>query len=92
MWGLKTRQEYHFQPLIFFFVPVFKKIIEEAKRALHDALCVIRNLVKDNRVVYGGGASEIACALAVNQAADKVMGQNIEQNLLPQNIFPRIHV
>ncbi|TKS87831.1 T-complex protein 1 subunit epsilon [Collichthys lucidus] len=48
-----------------------KMIIEEAKRALHDALCVIRNLVKDNRVVYGGGASEIACALAVNEAADK---------------------
>lgn len=23
-------------------------------------------------MVYGGGASEIACALAVNQAADKV--------------------
>lgn len=33
---------------------------------------MIRNLVKDNRVVYGGGASEIACALAVNEAADKV--------------------
>ena len=48
------------------------QIIEEAKRALHDALCVIRNLVRDNRVVYGGGASEIACALAVNKAADKV--------------------
>ncbi|XP_032898885.1 T-complex protein 1 subunit epsilon [Amblyraja radiata] len=48
-----------------------KMIIEEAKRALHDALCVIRNLVKDNRVVYGGGAAEIACALAVNEAADK---------------------
>uniref|UniRef100_A0A4W3JF14 T-complex protein 1 subunit epsilon n=1 Tax=Callorhinchus milii TaxID=7868 RepID=A0A4W3JF14_CALMI len=48
-----------------------KMIIEEAKRALHDALCVIRNLVKDNRIVYGGGASEIACALAVNEAADK---------------------
>merc|ERR1712240_51167 len=48
-----------------------KMIIEEAKRALHDALCVIRNLVRDNRVVYGGGASEIACALAVNEAADK---------------------
>ncbi|GCB80596.1 T-complex protein 1 subunit epsilon [Scyliorhinus torazame] len=48
-----------------------KMIIEEAKRALHDALCVIRNLVKDNRIVYGGGAAEIACALAVNEAADK---------------------
>ncbi|XP_026883877.2 T-complex protein 1 subunit epsilon [Electrophorus electricus] len=48
-----------------------KMIIEEAKRALHDALCVIRNLVRDNRIVYGGGASEIACALAVNEAAEK---------------------
>nr|KAF6354495.1 chaperonin containing TCP1 subunit 5 [Myotis myotis] len=48
-----------------------KMIIEEAKRSLHDALCVIRNLIRDNRVVYGGGAAEIACALAVSQAADK---------------------
>uniref|UniRef100_G1LAZ1 T-complex protein 1 subunit epsilon n=5 Tax=Caniformia TaxID=379584 RepID=G1LAZ1_AILME len=48
-----------------------KMIIEEAKRSLHDALCVIRNLIRDNRVVYGGGAAEIACALAVSQEADK---------------------
>ncbi|NXO03501.1 TCPE protein, partial [Rhinopomastus cyanomelas] len=46
-------------------------IIEEAKRSLHDALCVIRNLVRDNRIVYGGGAAEISCALAVSEAADK---------------------
>uniref|UniRef100_A0A2I2ZDE1 T-complex protein 1 subunit epsilon n=1 Tax=Gorilla gorilla gorilla TaxID=9595 RepID=A0A2I2ZDE1_GORGO len=49
-----------------------KMIIEEAKRSLHDALCVIRNLIRDNRVVYGGGAAEISCALAVSQEADKV--------------------
>ncbi|XP_069586519.1 T-complex protein 1 subunit epsilon [Ranitomeya imitator] len=48
-----------------------KMIIEEAKRSLHDALCVIRNLVRDSRIVYGGGAAEISCALAVSQAADK---------------------
>ncbi|XP_073411824.1 T-complex protein 1 subunit epsilon isoform X3 [Dendrobates tinctorius] len=47
------------------------EIIEEAKRSLHDALCVIRNLVRDSRIVYGGGAAEISCALAVSQAADK---------------------
>lgn len=39
---------------------------------MHDALCVVRNLVKDNRVVYGGGAAEIACSLAVEDAAVKV--------------------
>merc|ERR1711942_585789 len=41
-----------------------RMIIEEAKRSMHDALCVVRNLVRDNRVVYGGGAAEISCALA----------------------------
>ena len=44
---------------------------------MHDSLCVVRNLVKDNRVVYGGGAAEIACSLAVAEAADKTPG--IEQ-------------
>lgn len=49
-----------------------KMIIEEAKRSMHDALCVVRNLVKDNRVVYGGGAAEIACSLAVSKQAEKI--------------------
>jgi T-complex protein 1 subunit epsilon len=34
-------------------------------------------LVRDNRVVYGGGAAEIACSVAVADAADKTPG--IEQ-------------
>ena len=51
-----------------------KMIIDEAKRSLHDALCVVRNLVKDNRVVYGGGAAEIACSIAVEDAAVKSPG------------------
>ncbi|KAF2716836.1 t-complex protein 1 subunit epsilon [Polychaeton citri CBS 116435] len=51
-----------------------KMIIDEAKRSLHDALCVVRNLVRDNRIVYGGGAAEIACSLAVERAALKTEG------------------
>ncbi|XP_060078056.1 T-complex protein 1 subunit epsilon-like [Ylistrum balloti] len=49
-----------------------KMIIEEGKRSIHDALCVIRNLVRDDRIVYGGGAPEISCSLAVSEAANKV--------------------
>jgi len=45
---------------------------------MHDALCVVRNLVKDNRVVYGGGAAEIACSIAVSRQADKVKFVNVE--------------
>jgi len=45
-------------------------IVDEAKRSLHDAMCVVRNLIIDNRVVYGGGSSELACASAISKAAD----------------------
>jgi T-complex protein 1 subunit epsilon len=51
-----------------------KMMVEEAKRSLHDAMCVVRNLVRDNRIVYGGGAAEIACSLAIAAEADKVPG------------------
>uniref|UniRef100_A0A915C197 T-complex protein 1 subunit epsilon n=2 Tax=Parascaris univalens TaxID=6257 RepID=A0A915C197_PARUN len=51
-----------------------KMIIDEAKRSMNDALCVVRNLIKDNRVVYGGGAAEISCSLAVASEADKIEG------------------
>lgn len=49
-----------------------KMIIDEAKRALHDAICVVRNLIRDNRVVYGGGAAEIVGSVAVAKAADEI--------------------
>ena len=51
-----------------------KMIIDEAKRSLHDAMCVARNLIKDNRIVYGGGAPEIACSIAVQAVADLTPG------------------
>merc|ERR1711937_938626 len=51
-----------------------KMVCAEAERSLHDALCVIRNLVRDNRVTYGGGASEIAMSLAINEIADATKG------------------
>lgn len=49
-----------------------RMIIDEAKRSIHDALCVIRNLVKDNRIVYGGGSSEISCSIQVANMADSI--------------------
>ncbi|KAG6851111.1 T-complex protein 1 subunit epsilon [Arthromyces matolae] len=54
-----------------------KMIVDEAKRALHDAICAVRNLVVDNRVVYGGGAADISCSIAVSRAADEI--PSIEQ-------------
>jgi len=54
-----------------------KMVVDEGKRSLHDAMCVTRNLIKDNRIVYGGGSAEVACSIAVSEFADSITG--IEQ-------------
>jgi len=51
-----------------------KTICDEANRCLHDALCVVRNMIKNNNIVPGGGASEMAAAIAVYDEADKIRG------------------
>jgi len=54
-----------------------RTICDEAKRCLFDAICVVRNMIKNNHVVGGGGATELACAIEVCKEADKIEG--IEQ-------------
>jgi len=49
-----------------------KVIIDEAMRCIHDAICVVRNMIKNSMVVPGGGASEIAAGIKVFEDADKV--------------------
>lgn len=49
-------------------------ICDEARRCLHDAICVVRNMIRNNNVVAGGGATELACSIAVAAAADKIKG------------------
>lgn len=49
-------------------------VMEEAKRSVHDALCVVRNLIRDNRIVYGGGSPELSSSLAISKEREKVSG------------------
>merc|ERR1711957_1098861 len=51
-----------------------KTICDEARRCLHDAICVVRNMIKNSHVVGGGGATELACSIAVAEEADKIKG------------------
>eukprot|EP00771_Trimastix_marina_P000034 gnl/Trimastix_PCT/1033.p1 GENE.gnl/Trimastix_PCT/1033~~gnl/Trimastix_PCT/1033.p1 ORF type:complete len:545 (+),score=214.62 gnl/Trimastix_PCT/1033:66-1700(+) len=51
-----------------------RMICDEAKRSLHDAICVTRNLIRDNRIVFGGGSAEIACSLRLAGLVDTVPG------------------
>lgn len=52
-----------------------QQIIEEAKRSLHDALCVLSTTVKESRVVCGGGCSESLMACAVLKKAAETPGK-----------------
>ncbi|KAF2077193.1 hypothetical protein CYY_001514 [Polysphondylium violaceum] len=49
-----------------------KMIVEEAKRSIHDALCVTRNLIRDNRIIYGGGSAEISAGIKISSKADEI--------------------
>jgi T-complex protein 1 subunit delta len=49
-------------------------ILSEAERSIHDALCVIRCLVKKRAVIAGGGAPEIECALQLAEFAKTLTG------------------
>ncbi len=37
-------------------------LVDEAERAIHDALCVVRNVIREPKIVAGGGSVEIEIA------------------------------
>jgi len=49
-------------------------VLDEAERSLHDALCVIRSLVKKRFLIAGGGAPEIEIALRLSEYAKTLRG------------------
>ena len=44
-------------------------IVDEAERAIHDALCVVRNILREPKIVAGGGAVEIEVARQLREFA-----------------------
>lgn len=51
-----------------------KMVLDEADRSVHDALCVVRSLVKKRFMIAGGGAPEAECALRLSQWAKSLPG------------------
>lgn len=51
------------------------QMLDEAERSLHDALAVLSQTVKESRVVYGGGCSEVLMSRAVDELANKTPGK-----------------
>jgi len=52
-----------------------QQILDEADRSLHDALCVLTSTVKEPRIVFGGGCSEMLMANAVSNLAQQTPGK-----------------
>lgn len=67
-------------------------IISEAERSIHDALCVIRNIIQDERVVPGGGAPEIFLSRRLKNYATTLAGREqlaVEKFAAALEIIPR---
>lgn len=50
-------------------------ILGEAERSIHDALCVIRCLVKKRALIAGGGAPEVECSVKLMEYARTLTGR-----------------
>jgi chaperonin GroEL (HSP60 family) len=52
-----------------------QRMIAEAERSIHDALCVIKDVLQEPRVVAGGGAPELEMANVLKSYADTLPGR-----------------
>jgi thermosome len=67
-------------------------IVDEADRSIHDALCVIRNIIQDGVVVPGGGAPEIFLSRKLKEYANTLAGREqlaVEKFAEALEIIPR---
>ncbi len=52
-----------------------ERIVNEAERSIHDALCVVRDVVREPCIVAGGGAAELEVAAQLKRWAEKLTGK-----------------
>ena len=52
-----------------------QRIVDEAERSVHDALCVVRDVVEEPKLVAGGGAPELETSRALRKYADTLPGR-----------------
>jgi thermosome len=67
-------------------------VVDELERAIHDALMVVSVVIKDKKVVAGGGAPEVEIALQLRRSASEEIGRSqlaIEAFASAMEIIPR---
>ncbi|MHA2217031.1 MAG: thermosome subunit alpha [Candidatus Hodarchaeales archaeon] len=50
-------------------------VVDEAERSIHDAICVVRNVLEDKKVVAGGGAPEAYVSRKLHKFAESLIGR-----------------
>ncbi len=50
-------------------------IVDEVERAIHDSLCVVRDVIEDQKIVGGGGAPELEAAIQLREYAQTLGGR-----------------
>ncbi|RWX73983.1 MAG: thermosome subunit [Candidatus Methanosuratincola subterraneus] len=51
------------------------RVVDEAERTFHDALCVVADVIEDGRIVAGGGAPELEAAKQLRDFAASIGGR-----------------
>ena len=52
-----------------------ERIVDEAERSIHDALCVARDIVEEPKILAGGGAPELEVANVLREYAQTLPGK-----------------
>jgi len=52
-----------------------ERIVDEAERSVHDALCVVRDVVQEPKILAGGGSPEMEVARALRDYAESLPGR-----------------
>jgi thermosome len=52
-----------------------QRIVDEAERSLHDALCVVRDVIEEPKIVAGGGAPELEVSRMLKKYAETLPGR-----------------
>jgi chaperonin GroEL (HSP60 family) len=52
-----------------------ERLIDEAERSIHDALCVVRDVVQEPKLLAGGGSPEIEIARILRDYAESLPGR-----------------
>lgn len=52
-----------------------ERIVDEAERSLHDALCVVKDVVEEPKILAGGGAPELEISRILKKYAETLPGR-----------------